>query len=164
MVKKQKQWCRTSSRIRWRHIAPLQINHVVLFSLIAFHVYPSLPQATPSTRVAKKAPTLLYLAGFFQSREQLWRPEACTPHSASPQPAVTQQLRDRPLWASARLTLCTPGSCWSKFSFPSYIVWPLRRDLVNAIFFIFPCDGLVILTQSSPQFLIKGSWGSVSKG
>lgn len=25
MVKKQKRWCRTSSRIRWRHVAPLQI-------------------------------------------------------------------------------------------------------------------------------------------
>jgi hypothetical protein len=139
--------------------------HVVLFSLIRFHVHLSFPQATPGMRLETEPPNPVYPVGLLQPHEQLWWPRARTPHSASAQPAGTQQLGDCPLWASAMLILCAPGSCWSKFSFSSYIVLPLRGDCVNmdTMFLILPCDVLLILTQSSTWLLIKGGWGTVSK-
>lgn len=70
--------------------------HVLLFSLIPFHVHLSFPQATSGMRLETEPPNLVYPVGLLQPREQLWWPRAHTPHSASAQPAGTQQLGDCP--------------------------------------------------------------------
>ena len=117
----------------------------MLFALIVFPCASILSTSSTDHRDGKKPFHRPHHRAVLRSREWLWEPQACTPHSASLQPDTTWQLGDincGRVWGSP----CTPQV--ADQSFPSlYMVLSLGIEMINTIVFIFPCDVLVILIR-----------------
>lgn len=137
----------TSSRIRWRHTAPLQIIMWCSFHWY-FHMHLSFPQATPGMRLEQSPLTSCTRWASSSSGEQLWWPRACTLTQLLPSLPGLSSLGTAP--GGATLILCAPGAAGQSFLLIIYSIATERRLHKYGYNVPHPC--LWCLTDSNPIF------------